>query len=1119
MSMPLEYVRSVVQSFRRPPVPNIVAQAKAKQVLKDVHELPKNYPAFRDDLDERGTFVAYRMLAAGCSFVEHHEYAEGYDQLHSAGDLLECIHRLTTGNRNTAGFHCLVGAMAFYAAGHYSRGYVLIKAVEPITPLAGVIASFLRKDNAQLVLRVNEVLLRETPVEEGSTEPDEYALTIILTRAIAWIQEFGIAGVGNSLKFARSAIDDALAISEGSSNPAFWWLARLLKLILDDYDKRSLWNVLPPHFGPTLNEELSQYNRLLALSNPPVTDLWRSQVDSLCLALNPWNEGGVINLRTSAGKTRVAELAILRTLAEDRNAKVIYLAPFRSLAFELERTFGRFLGSLGYSITHLYGGSRFSGIDRTMVTEANLIIATPEKAKALMRAAPELLNAVKLIVVDEGHLIGGDDRNIRNELFLEHLRLFCKSSGARMLLLSAVLPNADQLAAWIGGSANALSKSDWKPSSERFGILRWRKKGVELEWNGDERCFNPHFVEFRDVLESGKRKTRKFPRNKTEAVAATAVRLMELGPVLIFAGQARWVTSMAKSVLLAMGSDAEDHDWPDLEWRLFAAVCEEELGPDSLELNAARRGVVCHSDRLPPQARIALEKLMAAKAPKVIVATMTLGQGVNIGISSVIVNQTLIGKQRWITERDFWNICGRAGRAFVDSEGKILYAIDATRSTKEVRIDERRARKYLDPSNLGKVQSGLLLVLRWLKKLAVDAEISFEMLLELVAESRFDKLGEGSGTAKEIVDLLDDQLLALHQTFKGVDDTSLSADWVEDAFRSSLAAIQEHLIPGSGLVIPLLRARANGLLKEVPSPSSRKAIIASGLPFSVAKAAHRDMPSFRSAIDTFISAGATQTALLNLVEHFEVWAANNAGTIFQGIPDVKSLTQVRPLWLGGVPLKDIVRVCGEGAVNTCKGYYGYSLTWLCSAIAQKLDKNFEEERLSAIALVSLLLEVGLPSEAAAKVFLAGVRSRTAALALSIYIEDASESVGRIRSSLLRRRTEIGDDVFMSEASLEWLLLLSQEHMEETEQAPYIPPFTITKSFAGVDTLHVRKRDETLYLSSTDGRQRLVVKSTDDLPFASVMNDPRFAFVREDKVWSLSIRDPRVQPRFGWDLEY
>jgi len=216
-------------------------------------------------------------------------------------------------------------------------------------------------------------------------------------------------------------------------------------------------------------------------------------------------------------------------------------------------------------------------------------------------------------------------------------------------------------------------------------MLWWKKTGVSIEWEGEQRCFNPHFVEFKEVVEDGN--PRQFPRTKTQAVAATAARLAELGPVLIFAGQAQWVPSMARSVLMALGTDAPAHQWPETEWKIFEAVCQEELGENSLELQAARVGVICHSNKLPPQVRILVEKLMAKQPPRIIVATTTLGQGVNIGISSVIVSTTSIGQNLRISKRDFWNICGRAGRAFIDGEGKVLFAIDGTRSKWHINVN------------------------------------------------------------------------------------------------------------------------------------------------------------------------------------------------------------------------------------------------------------------------------------------------------------------------------------------------------------------------------------------------------------------------------------------------
>ena len=752
MSLPIENARLLVQSMRTPGLRNLVAQSKAKQVLREVGEISANFPNFDPSLDDRVTFIAYGLLAAGCSLIERGQTSEGHAELQAAADILESAHRTEVANHQTSALHCLIGAMAFYACGQYSRAFVLIGRVEEATPSAGIVASFLRKDRPRLISKLNAVLLAPAPSFDESRLFDDWALTVCVARSVAFATEHAISGELELLANADVVLRDAMTISEGASHPAFWWMARLLRLMLKDYGNGSLWSVLPPFFGPDGTVHVDSYVKLLAFLNPPVVELWQSQTAALQLALNSQNKGGVINLRTSAGKTRVAELAILHTLRSDPSAKVLYLAPFRSLAFELERTFAKTLAPLGYSVSHLYGGSRFSAVDREMFNEGRITIATPEKAKAMLRASPDLFESVKLVVIDEGHLLGGNERNVRNEMFLEHLRLLARQRGARMLLLSAVLPNAEDLAAWVGGGVDALVRSNWKPSAERFGTLRWKASGVSIEWLGNERCFNPHFIEFKQVprvTPGGKVKSRTFPSNKTEAVAATAVRLAELGPILIFAGQARWVSSMAGAVLLAFGPDAPLHSWPATEWRLLEAVCREELGDNSFELAAARVGVICHSNKLPPQVRISVEKLMAKCPPRIIVATTTLGQGVNIGISSVIVATTSIGQSK-ISKRDFWNICGRAGRAFVDGEGKVLFAIDATRSAWNVQNDEAIADSYFDIAHLDQVASGLLQVVQYLNILAGKAGISFETLLELAAKIASIVAGLKKQTWKEL---------------------------------------------------------------------------------------------------------------------------------------------------------------------------------------------------------------------------------------------------------------------------------------------------------------------------------------------------------------------------------
>jgi len=1115
MSLPVESARRLVETMRSSQLRNLIAQAKAKQVLREVREVPAHFPNFDPELDDRVTFIAYGLLSAACSLIEEAEIVEGYAELHAAADILESAHRTEVWANQSSVLHCLIGAMAFYACGQYSRAFVLMGSLEELTPSARIVAAFLRKDRQRLISQINAILLPPMPPFVESSGFDDWALTTCIARAVSLAAEYSISGEVGQLIAADDVLVDAMAISEGGSHPSFWWLARLLRLMLKNYGEGALWSVLPPFFDPDGKSYIDGYVRLLAFQKSPVIELWQSQRVALNLALDLKNRGGVINLRTSAGKTRVAEIAMLQVLRADSSAKILYLAPFKSLAFELERTFSKTLAPLGYSVSHLYGGSRFSSVDRDLFDGSSITIATPEKAKAMFRAAPELFDAVKLVVVDEGHLLGGNERNTRIEMFLEHLRLLANSRGARVLLLSAVLPNAEELATWIGGVPEALVKSNWKPSSERFGLLRWKKAGVSIEWLGGERCFNPHFITFKQVPK-GKNGNRMFPSTKTEAVAATAVRLAEIGPVLIFAGQAQWVPSMVRSVLLSLGPDMPSHPWPDSEWRLLEAVCAEELGNDSLEITAARKGVVCHSNKLPPQVRIALEKLMAKYPPKIIVATTTLGQGVNIGVSSVIVATTFIGAKSQISKRDFWNICGRAGRAFVDGEGKILFAVDGTRSAWQVRNDEATAENYFDLSRLDSVESGLLQLVRYLHEIAEKEGVQFADFLELVANDSFDRYGEGRAKAEDMVDWIDDQLLALHVGYKG-DDAVIDVEWVDVAFRDSLAAIQERSADKdfkSDLLINFLRARAAGVQRKISSPQARRAVISSGLPLSVGIEAYNQLGFFRSEVDRYLNAEGSEESLLELVSKFESWARLHAKNIVQTMPELGLLDQIRPRWLRGDALIKINQESGEAATVVCTDFYGYQLSWIFHSVAQKLDKETESSRVEALAKVGLLVELGLPTQVAASVFLAGVRSRVAAVELAQFVTDPTSSVTRIRNALVEPRTIEMLSSLVSDSTREWLRILSDEHGVPTAPAPQCARFRLAAP-VDVNTLHVRQQTQegSIFLCSTDGKFKYAVQSNADMPFDKFVNDPRFAFCRDGDEWFQMSRDPQFQPDF------
>lgn len=1107
MPIPLQQARAVLTDFQTPRLAHLFAQAHAKHVLHEVRELPSNFPAFDPNLDDKVTFAAYGVLAAGCSVVEQGDRAGGAAALERAASLLQYVHGPLAKDSRESSFHVFVAAMAFYAAGHYSRAFVVIRAVEEHTAAARIVAALLRKDIPSLIDRLNEVLLRDPPAFEDQLNLDEWAITVAVSRAAAVTLEFMFTGAVDALSFADDQLRDAALLASTGSHPGWWWVVRLLRLMLGDLGEASPWRLLPMYFGPEPGDALGRYVRLLAFAKPPVVELWSSQRAALPLALDPRNRGGVINLRTSAGKTRVAELAILQTLLAEPTARILYLAPFRSLALEVEQTLSATFAWLGHGVSHLYGGSRVSSVDTELAAESAITIATPEKARALFRAAPELFETVKLVIVDEGHLIGPSERYVRNEVFVDHLRCLARAKGGRILLLSAVLPNPQELAEWVSGDRDAVASSTWKPSAERFGLLRWKGSRVRIDWQAEVASFNPSFVEAKR-LGFGRRK-KLFPNDKNEAVAATAVRLSAIGPVMIFTGRAVSVPTLAAAVLLALGERPEEHPWPKHEWRVFAAVCQEELEPDAIELRAARAGVVCHSNRLTPQVRLALEHLMRSKAPKIIVATTTLAQGVNVGISSVIVATPYIG-QRTIDKRDFWNICGRAGRAFVDGEGKILYAIDDTRERWQVKKDEDLARSYFNAGAGDRVESGLLFVVRVLRRIAGQAGVSFEVLLELAANNDFSRLGDSGRTCEEICDLLDDELLALHAdpvVNPGADEP---AAWVEQVFRDSLAALQARSGPaeaGTEDVLGFLQARAVSAVRRVSQPV-RKAVVSSGLPLSVALRAHENLDVFRGVADSYNRSDEALSALAAAVRGMEEWARANAAPVTGDMPAAARLDAVREGWLGGVGLQALSAFDAD-AKPISRDFYGYHLPWIIHAASQQLRRAEESERADALAKIALLVELGVPTDLAARIFLAGVRSRSAATELASLEVAFGSSFSEISRKL--RTSALADQLrqLVSPATADWLdLMVEDAARRRRDPVPEFPQFTVPAA-GHVDILHARRLGERVFLCTADGRTRIAVEPTHELPFDRVANDPRVAFRRSDSTWQLEVRDPHL----------
>jgi len=624
----------------------ILAHTSARYTLFNVNEPEENHPNFLSNLSSRADNLAFTYLEIGCSFAENQKIDLAKQALIKAAMLIEYNH-LPKQNRNEfSKYYILISALAYYLSSEFSKAYIVLQKTKQDTELSLLISFLLKRNFKKVVIQLNIILLNETYIERVDEEKlDDKLVTILFAKATSNVFEYIFTGEKDYVEKSDEIFDDIINLSKINSDPGLWWIARLFKLAINTLLDSSLWSTLKHRLNPEDSDTkweidkdiiklfpfLNQYSNKAIIDNyinslihrdNPIVELFITQQKALNKIFS--ENGAVISLPTSSGKTRIAEIAILQSLIKNKTGKILYLAPFRSLAFEIEKTLGETFTPLNYTVSHLYGGSQFSKLDQTLINDAHILIATPEKAKAILRANNQITSQIKLIIIDEGHLIDTSKRNVTNELFIEELKFYIKKNAGKIMLLSAVLPNTEDISEWITNDKNNIVQEDWRPSSQRMGLLEFTGINVNIDWynpdNDEEiQTFNNNFVK---PFPIGK-KNETFPRNKQEAVAFTAVKLTKIGSVLIFVGGTRNVETTvfkyANSVKAAYQNNLIEIDWEELpEWQEFKLVCEETYGEKSKLLDYAKYGIICHHGKFPNIVRISLDRLLATKKPKII---------------------------------------------------------------------------------------------------------------------------------------------------------------------------------------------------------------------------------------------------------------------------------------------------------------------------------------------------------------------------------------------------------------------------------------------------------------------------------------------------------------------
>ena len=473
--------------------------------------------------------------------------------------------------------------------------------------------------------------------------------------------------------------------SEKTFDPDEFVSFRVAEALTESFRVNNVWQDLHDIFDAATNERWMLFIRHGLDRRPPVWSFFPSQRQALGQGiLSEDAKSFALQMPTSAGKTAICELIIFNHTLHNPG-KVLFLAPYRALAAELRGGFGRRLAALGISSKSVYGGHVPDNEERAAIQDVDVLIATPEKFLAVESAIPGVYDSFSLVICDEGHLLDDTTCGLNYELLLAKFKL--RSSNARFIFLSAVVPNLDKINQWLGGGESVV-RSEYRPTQLDLAYLHEPARG---EYMLD---FNPHRPrpENYQLYHFLTRGDTEFINHRTGRInhyrletrvaqsVATAMKASLAGTVALFAPQKgkNGVESLAEELIRQTSSSSLPKPRADSAMiEHLQEYFERVFGSGYLLTRLVGIGALYHHGDLPQNVREVIEGAIQASAVKMIVCTNTLAEGVNLPIKVIVVHSARrfdkdAGRPVPLKYRDLANLLGRAGRAGQETAGLVI---------------------------------------------------------------------------------------------------------------------------------------------------------------------------------------------------------------------------------------------------------------------------------------------------------------------------------------------------------------------------------------------------------------------------------------------------------------
>jgi helicase len=615
----------------------------------------------------RGREDDYYVSLVGELFARLHEpYADPVDWSRLGNALtqmgLDDPNRSQPGSGPLPRDTALFAASAFYLGGFSASAYLTLRAASSVGASEGHVAAY-------------ELLARPALIE-----------SVRVRGVVGAVRRGDLDAIAREEQRARGL--ETTALDEG---PEEWVGWRLFAEMLHRFRSTNIRAVLPADVDGFWDPLVSS----LLNRTPPVWDFFPSQIDAVRSGLLERDTTFSLQMPTGAGKTALTETVVFSHLKHRPEDVAVILVPYRALASELRGTLLRRLNQMGLTGRALYGGTVPTGDEVRDLDDVRALVATPEALSGLLSADSEFFRRISLVICDEGHLLDSGGRGVSLELLLARIR--ARDIGApKFVFVSAIVPNIEEINAWLGGTTDTVVRSDYRPALAEFARLDHTGSGINTTVT---LRFHPHdatlqfdvegFLSRDDFryrnAETRQLNTYRYTTVKTQAVA-TARKALAMGSVAVFAANKRGnqgCVGLAQELLAQLAVPLKlpiPHQFMQDASSLQAAheYLFLEYGGDWVGTRALEAGAVLHHGDVPQETREVVEKLLREETVRLVFCTNTLAEGVNLPIRTLVLysvqRRMADGATENLLSRDIKNLVGRAGRAGTTTKGLVVCA-------------------------------------------------------------------------------------------------------------------------------------------------------------------------------------------------------------------------------------------------------------------------------------------------------------------------------------------------------------------------------------------------------------------------------------------------------------